>query len=256
LIVLLLAGLGFLAFAGIIGKGARTVYPPHVDGQWNQRPNAAVDAGGMGFGHVLPTLLIHQVPISFGAAGPFVAVAALAGLLAASVGAAAVNLRAIGLLLALDVPLAFGRPASRGVGMEWASRILATSVAIAATWLVVADHRPGTFRPLALAAEVIILGPAFLLQLLPATIDCLYLGRGSRGGAATGLLAGIVVVGGFSPLVAFVVERIVPAAGPWLVRLAEHFDPALTALTANVSTFVVVSLFAKVKCAPGIGPGA
>ena len=248
-LVLILGALGFLVFAGIIGAGARAVYPPRVDDQWNQRPNAIVDADGMGFDRVLPVLLIHRIPTSLGAAGSFVSPVVLAGLFAASIGATSANLRAIGLLLALDVPLGFGRRASGGTKAEWASRILGALVASAAAWLVVAGHRPAAFRPLMLVAEVAILGPALLLQLLPVTIDHLYLGRGNRRGAAAGLVVGTVVLGGFSPVIALIAGTVFPAAAPPLARMAEHLDPALTALAANVATFAIVSLLARVVTA-------
>ena len=229
LIVLGLGTLGFVVAAGAIGLGARALYPLRIDGQWNLLPHARVDPGGTGFDRVLPRLLLDQAPILF--LGP----------LAAMVGAAAANLRAFGTILADDVYPCFHRSRAGEIGRCAVLRITVLLAALGAAALVAPNRRTEAFRPISLVAEVVVLAPALLAQLLPMMIDTVFLKRGGRRGATAGLMIGLVTLALFSPLVATVARAIVPALGPILGRLQENLDPAWTALTTNVLLFSLLS---------------
>ena len=88
------------------------------------------------------------------------------------------------------------------------------------------------------------LAMAFSAQMLPITIDLLFLRRGSRTGAAAGLIAGILTVCLFPPL-----GTLLLGEGSLLVsgtsRLKSLFDVGMCGLIINTLVFVLVSRFTR-----------
>ena len=87
---------------------------------------------------------------------------------------------------------------------------------------------------------------AFSAQLLPLTIDILYLKKGSRQGAIAGLAAGILTVFLFPPLGSLFLgeENILTLLAADLKML---LDVGFCGIVANVIVFVLVSATTKKK---------
>ena len=86
-----------------------------------------------------------------------------------------------------------------------------------------------------------ILAIAFSSQLLPVTIDVLFLKRGSRQGAIAGIIAGMLVVLMFSPIPAILTGSD-SAVVSLFARLKQLADIGFCGVVVNVTVFALVSL--------------
>ena len=96
-------------------------------------------------------------------------------------------LASIGLTLAVSIPL----------GVIAAATLLALG-------MVFVSRGSESFDPIGMIMPMSLLAIAFSSQLLPVTFDVLFLKRGTRQGAIAGIVAGMLVVLMFSPLLAIV----------------------------------------------------
>jgi Na+/proline symporter len=242
-IVFVLAVVGFVLVAGLIGREARALYPLRVDDQWQLNPNARVDPDGRGFDRVLPTLLVHLPTQTL---RPVISAVLLSGLLAAAIATVGVNLRAIGTLFVRDIYVRAFHPRA-GLGERIAvCRIISALAAAGAVFLVIISRRPDSFRPLLFVSELAFLGPALLLQLLPLTSDILTFRKGNRHAAALGLIAGLGVLALFHPVTGIVASTFVPRVGILLSQFQGQDNPAFAAIAVNLSVFVTISILAAV----------
>jgi len=85
---------------------------------------------------------------------------------------------------------------------------------------------------------------AFSSQLLPVTFDVLFLKRGSRQGAIAGIVAGMLVVLMFSPLLAIVTGSDSAAVGLF-ARLKQIADIGFCGVVVNVTVFTLLSVLGK-----------
>ena len=97
------------------------------------------------------------------------------------------------------------------------------------------------FKPVKMIADLMFVAMAFSAQLLPATVDVLWLKRGSAAGAAWGMAAGLATVFCFTPFVAWDGGR----------DISRNLDVGFVGMVINVAVFVAVT---RLRPAPGRGP--
>ena len=87
-----------------------------------------------------------------------------------------------------------------------------------------------------------LLAIAFSTQLLPLTVDMLFIKKGSRAGAVAGLVVGLAMVLVLSPFFGAV------AGGAFqgvLATMKKMMDVGAWGLAANISVFVIISLLQR-----------
>ena len=91
-----------------------------------------------------------------------------------------------------------------------------------------------------------LLAIAFSSQLLPVTIDVLFLKHGTRQGAIVGIIAGMLVVLMFSPLLAIITGSESAAVGLF-ARLKQIADIGFCGVVLNVAVFALISFKQKMR---------
>jgi Na+/proline symporter len=94
------------------------------------------------------------------------------------------------------------------------------------------------FRPLRLIAEMMLFATAFSCQLLPVTVDMLFLNRGTKKGAIAGIAAGLLTVA-----VVLFCTKVVTEPIDTMARLSKLFDTGFIGFVVNVIVFAAVSAF-------------
>jgi len=214
----------------LVGLGGRALYPMLEDGS-------------------LPEILRHTdqivilvigeyFPQMFGNLGVILVSLILVAVMAASMSTADSNLHALSAVATRDVYDQM-RPKSSHSERAWIGRlviIVATLAAASITYL-------GTGTDLLNAiAAFFLLAMAFSAQLLPITIDLLFLRRGTKAGAAAGLIAGILTVCLFPPLgtLIFGAENMVIGG---TTKLKTILDVGFCGIAINTLVFAAVSRF-------------
>ena len=158
---------------------------PHPDvGAWDQ---------------IIVVMLKHQLPAMMGMAGLILVAVILVAVLAASMSTADSNLHALSATFTRDIYDRFLRPGSSQRERAWVSRIVIVIATLLSLWLVNLIEKETTFAPLKMIADVMFAAIASTCQLLPATVDMLFIRKGTRAGMVSGLIAGLLVVFCFTP---------------------------------------------------------
>ncbi len=240
LLGVMLVGLGGQSLFPLVGDGAEAVAHPAVE-----QPD-----------RILIVVLRGQLPVMLGATvGTVVASLVIVAIMAASMSTADSNLHALSALTVRDVYDRFLRPQSTQIERLWVGRGVIVVTTLAALVMVLrsystpaADSSFDVMRMIALLGLVAI---GFSCQLLPLTIDMLFLRRGTAAGAACGLAAGLVGAfffgGMFDPLAAaadgtFCEPVVAVIQG---LKQAVPMDSTAWGLLWNVPVFVVVSCFTR-----------
>ncbi len=215
----------------LVGLGGRALYPM-------EQPGLLPD--GSKSDQVLIHVIQDYFPLMFGAVGVVMVSLILVAVMAASMSTADSNLHALSAVATRDLyhPL---RPASGESERTWFGRfmiVLATVAAAAITFLGSGTDLLDTIT------AFFVLAMAFSAQLLPITVDLLFLRRGSRAGAIAGLGAGLLTVCLFPPL-----GPLVFGANSSLVETTSHlkslFDVGMCGIIVNTVVFVAVSWFTE-----------
>lgn len=183
---------------------------------------------------ILVRVLRTQLPALWPVAGPWIVSIIVMAIAAGSMSTADSNLHALSAVLTRDVYDRYIRPRAPEAEKTWVGRAIILAATVVSLLLVLLLEQAA-----AMIVDVGILAISFSAQLVPLTIDMLWIRRGTRAGAALGLLAGLVVtaVAGWRP-------EVLPlqgaAYGPFDLRLM----PGAWGLAANVIVFALVSLFA------------
>jgi len=225
----------------LIGLGGEVLYPA-VTGDGSLEPHPAV---GSSFDQILVVVLKNQVPEVLGG-GIGVALAALVcvAIMAASMSTADSNLHAMSAVFTRDIYARILRPSSSDSERTWMGRlVILTATGVAVILIRYKDGNPD-FEPIKLIAEMGLLAIAFSTQLLPITIDMLFLKRGNLAGALSGLLAGLAVVFFFTPFFSTFVKGTTEgdATISFIKDIGRSVDTGAFALLANVAVFALVSL--------------
>jgi solute:Na+ symporter, SSS family len=234
----------FLFGVMAVGLGARVLYPPAiVDGTLLPHPAIGTSAGE--FDQVVVAMLQEHVPLLLGTAlGTIVVSVILVAVMAASMSTADSNLHALSAVLTRDVYDRFLRPRASERERAWFGRTVIVVATMLSLGLVSLGQTNPDFQPLALIASMMFVAIGFSCQLLPLTIDCLFLRRGTKTGAIWGMVSGILVVFLFTPFPTLLLGSEVTNTWSGITgRLSRLFDIGFCGLVVNATVFAVVSKF-------------
>lgn len=235
----------FLFGVMVVALGGRALYPPTVvDGQ--VIPHEMIGSKPSEVDQVVITMIQEQIPALLGAgAGVLVVSLLLVAIMAASMSTADSNLHALSAVLTRDVYDRFVRPSASESERTWVGRAVIFVATLLALVLVhLSERSSGDFNPLSLIAEMMLLAIAFAGQLLPATLDMLFLRKGTKAGMVSGLICGLLVVVWFTPLTGVLLGEqagLTEAAG----SIKRVVDVGCCAFLVNVGVFALVSRWTR-----------
>ena len=172
----------------LVGLGGRALYPMLADGSLPEELRKPDD--------IVIRVIQDQFPMMFGAVGVILVSLILVAVMAASMSTADSNLHALSAVATRDVyrPL---RPKAGEQERTWFGRGVIVITTIVATLITFAGSQSNLLDTI---TAFFLLAMAFSAQLLPVTIDLLFLRRGSKAGAIAGMVVGILTVCLFPPL--------------------------------------------------------
>lgn len=221
----------------LVGLGARALYPPHMAGG---KLVAHADVGR--WDQALIAVLGNHGLDVLGPAGAVIIAVIMIAILAASMSTADSNLHALSAVLTRDVYDRFLRPKASQRERAWVGRIVIVAAALVALSLVQIGERNENFAPLKMILEMQFVAMAFSCQVLPVTLDMLFVRRGTRAGAICGMIAGLMVVLLFTPAPGLLFGKDLgdqaAGAADYLKRL---FDIGFCGFAVNVAVFALVS---------------
>ncbi len=228
----------------LVGLGGQVLYPLlDAAGQYRTTaagailPHPSVGSTPGEFDQILVVVLKNHLPELLGPAGVVVATLILVAIMAAAMSTADSNLHALSALLTHDVFDSFVRPGASQHLRMWVGRGVIAAVTVLALILVVIGHRSAS-NPLGMIVILGLLAIAFSTQLLPMTVDMLYLRRGTRQGAMAGLITGLLTIFLLSPFWGMVAGD---AFGSLLASMKRMIDIGAWGLLCNTLVFVGVS---------------
>ncbi len=240
LLGVMLVGLGGQSLFPLVGEGADALAHPLVE-----QPD-----------RILIVVLRGQLPIMLGATvGTIVASLVIVAIMAASMSTADSNLHALSALTVRDVYDRFLRPQSTQRERLWVGRAVIVLTTLVALVMVLRSYSSqsasSSFDVMRMIALLGLVAIGFSCQLLPLTIDMLFLRRGTAAGAACGLAAGLVGAfffgGMFDPLADTATgtmwEPVVAVIQGF--KRAVPMDSTAWGLLWNVPVFVLVSRFTR-----------
>ena len=224
----------------LIGLGGEVLYPAITEGG-TLLPHAGV---GESFDQVLVVVLKNHVPGVFGGGiGVLLAALVCVAIMAASMSTADSNLHAMSAVFTRDIYARILKPSSGDAERTWVGRGVILAATFLAVILIRIKANNEDFEPFKLIADMGLLAIAFSTQLLPITVDMLFLRRGNGKGAVCGLLAGLAVVFFFTPFFSMAIKG-TPAGEDtisFIKDIKRSIDIGAFALVANVSIFAIVS---------------
>jgi len=195
------------------------------------------------FDQIVIVCLMENLPKMLGTAGTILLAFIFMAIMVSTMSTADSNLHALSGLLTRDVYDRFINPGTSERGRTWVGRGVIAGTTIIALSLVLASRHSARFNPIAMLVPLLILAVAFSSQLLPVTIDMLFIKRGSRSGAVAGMITGIVVVFLFSPFWSIFTEAM--GIDGVLRSIERVIDISACGFISNVVVFVLVSMFTK-----------
>ncbi|MEE3234701.1 MAG: sodium:solute symporter family protein [Candidatus Latescibacterota bacterium] len=190
----------------LVGIGGQVLYPlVDINGfyQMNSNgsllPNPAVGNSPSDFDQILVVVLKNHLPELFGQFGAFLAALILVAIMAAAMSTADSNLHALSALITHDIYDQFIRSNASENERAWIGRLVIALATLLALALVILG-RHSQANPLGMIVALGLLAIAFSTQLLPMTVDILYLQIGTRQGAVAGLVTGIISILLLSPI--------------------------------------------------------
>ena len=215
----------------LVALAGRALYPPEmVDGE-------LVAHSFVGkFDQIVIVMIKEQLPAMMGGIGLILVAVILVAVLAASMSTADSNLHALSAVFTRDVYDRLLRPSADQRERAWVSRGVIVVASLLALWLVNAGHENEAFKPLNMIASLMFAAIGFSCQLLPATVDMLFIRKGTRAGVVAGMLAGVIAI--------FLFKLYPPFSGSDMAQsLTRNLDLGMIGCTINVFVFVIVSKF-------------
>lgn len=231
----------FLFGIMLVGLGGQVLYPIQAE-QGLTMPHPDVGATARDFDQITVVILKNHLPELLGTLGPPVGVLILVAIMAAAMSTADSNLHALSAVFTRDIFDRFIAPNSSDRTRTWVGRAVIAAATVLALCLLFISRSSATFDPIGMIVQLQFLAIGFATQLLPVTIDMLFVRRGSRVGAIAGMAAGIGVVLLFSPLVPIFTGENSDASNLFL-DAKKVLDIGTWGLMANVTMFVLVSWF-------------
>lgn len=247
LIFSLILPICFLFGVMLVGLGARKIYPPTVvTDPVTQKITVTPHEEVGSHDQALVAFLKNEAVDVLGKLGPFIVMLILMAILAASMSTADANLHALSAVVTRDIYDRFIHPKAKEKERAWVGRGVIVAGAFLALWLVWVGQKNPNFAPLKMIVEMQYVAMAFSCQVLPITIDVLFIRRGTRLGAIYGMLAGLIVVMLFTPLPDILLGKgighDINNAATYMKKL---FDIGFCGFVLNAAVFVIVSAFTK-----------
>ena len=223
----------FLFGVMLVGLGGRVLYPDGIDAAGNAfRPD-----------QILVVVLHNKLPELWPAAGIWMSSILVTAIAAASMSTADSNLHALSAVLTRDIYDRYVRPRATPRERTWVGRsiiLAATAVAL----ILVIGGRPDDdavtgsgssllARSLEMIADIGFLAISFSMQLLPVSVDLLWLRKGTRAGATFGLLAGLATTAIF--------YAVFDKGGPTIAGVEIKLLTGVWGLAANCLVFFLLS---------------
>ena len=232
----------------LVGLGGQVLYPLTdgtgaylIDTAGKILPHPSVGQTAGEFDQILVVVLKNHLPELLGSLGAVLAALILVAIMAAAMSTADSNLHALSALLTHDIYDQFIRPQASQREKNWVGRLIITAVTCLALFLVILARRSES-NPLGMIVVLGLLAIAFSTQLLPLTVDMLYLRRGTRQGAIAGLCVGVTTIFFLSPFFPMLAGE---ALKDVLGSMKTMIDTGAWGLCFNVLTFAVVSYFTR-----------
>lgn len=200
---------------------------------------------------VLVAVLRNHARNIFGGAGPLAASLILVAILAASMSTADANLHALSAVLTRDFYSRL-RPGAGDRERTWCNRVVIVGAAALSLYLVLIGERNHEFAPLKMIMELQFVAIAFACQLIPVTVDVLFLRRGTKAGAIAGMVTGLLVILCFTPAPTLLLNGTVGASvsgdfTSWITQVKSFLDPGFCGLVPNSLAFILVSWLTRKK---------
>lgn len=230
----------FLFGVLLVGLGGRALHPPTATATGD-----LILPEGLAATDQIVVLMIRQhLPVLLGEVGLVLVALILVAIMAASMSSADSNLHALSAVVTRDVYDRFLRPGASERERAWVGRlviVVATGVALLVSYVSETNAEFGLLRTI---AQFFLLALAFSCQLLPATLDVLFVRRGTPAGAAAGMAAGLLTVLVFSPFFDMAAGGSAPSGLQSLIAdLKNLLDLGFIGFIANATVFGVVSSF-------------
>ena len=236
----------------LVGLGGQVLYPLtdangiyHLDELGRVLPHPDVGQTAGEFDQILVVVLKNPLPELFGSFGAILAALVLVAIMAAAMSTADSNLHALSALLTHDIYDQFIRPQASQRERTWIGRLLIAIVTSLALFLVILA-RQSEHNPLGMIVVLGLLAIAFSTQLLPLTVDMLYLRQGTREGAIAGLVVGLLTIFLLSPFFPMLAGD---SLKDLLGTMKAMIDTGAWGLCFNVLTFAIVSQLTRAKTA-------
>jgi SSS family solute:Na+ symporter len=236
----------------LVGLGGQVLYPLtdangiyHLDELGRVLPHPDVGQTAGEFDQILVVVLKNHLPELFGSFGAILAALVLVAIMAAAMSTADSNLHALSALLTHDIYDQFIRPQASQRERTWIGRLLIAIVTSLALFLVILA-RQSEHNPLGMIVVLGLLAIAFSTQLLPLTVDMLYLRQGTREGAIAGLVVGLLTIFLLSPFFPMLAGD---SLKDLLGTMKAMIDTGAWGLCFNVLTFAIVSQLTRAKTA-------
>ena len=248
LIFALVLTLCFFFGVMLVGLGGQVLYPLvdvnglyHMNNTGKLIPNPAVGLTPSSFDQILVVVLKNHLPELLGSLGVVLAALILVGIMAAAMSTADSNLHALSALLTHDVYDQFVRPQASQRERTWVGRaIIALATLLALALVLISRHSES--NSLSMIVVLGLLAIAFSTQLLPMTVDMLYLQWGTRQGAIAGVAVGLVVIFILSPFFPMIFGQ---SGQGLIVLMKQSIDMGAWALFFNAATFLIVSMWTR-----------
>ncbi len=215
----------------LVGLGGRALFPMEggVFPEGMSKPD-----------DIVIKVISDQFPAMFGTVGVILVSLILVAVMAASMSTADSNLHALSAVATRDV-YHQARPRSSENERTWFGRGVIVVATIAAAAISYAGNSSNLLQTL---TAFFFLAMAFSAQLLPVTIDILFVHRGTKAGAIAGLAAGMLTVCLFPPLGTMILGEDSGLVGV-TATMKGLLDVGFCAIVVNVLVFCLVSRFTE-----------
>ncbi|MBA2113794.1 sodium:solute symporter family protein [Bremerella alba] len=230
----------------LVGLGGQALYPLQFN-ESGVQPAPGIES----YDQILVVILKDHLPIMLGPTlGIAFASLAIVAIMAAAMSTADSNLHALSALITRDIYDRFIRPQAGENERVWVGRFVILAATSASLSFVLIANRPESTLSgfMEMIVDLALFAVAFSVQLLPMTIDVLFLRRGNGIAATAGLSAGLLTAFLFTPLLPLLVEITGLSAFDSLlawVEQAHSFLPVHASawgLVVNTLVFLVISL--------------
>ncbi len=239
----------------LVGLGAQALYPLRFTAE-GVLPAATVGS----YDQILVVVLRDRLPDLLGpTAGMAVSSLMIVAIMAAAMSTADSNLHALSALATRDLYDRFLRPRASERERIWVGRFVILAATAFSLLLVLVGHQPGSSLTgfMQMIVGLALFAVAFSVQLLPMTLDVLFIRRGKALGACAGLAVGLVVAflftSLFPPLVSWTGTALQPVLSA--VQSAQQILPVHASAWGLLANVLVFAGLGWLPCAKARGMG-